>query len=91
MINNTNFQDPTITGIDVGPQAPINPPAPTAINPRIKPSGAPVSFSPKSQNTIMSAFGNPVENSYDRTVSGPVSIPQPIIDNNTPVSNFYNT
>jgi hypothetical protein len=83
MINNTNLQDPAITGIDGGPQPPINT--------GIKPSGAPVSFSPKSQNTITSAFGNPIANSYDRTIDGPTPIPNPIIDSNVPANNFYNT
>jgi hypothetical protein len=84
MIDNTNLQNPIATDMNaVQTQSPINP--------RIKPSGAPVAFSPKSQNTIMSAFGNPVANSYDRTMDGPVPIPQPIIDSNVPTSNFYNT
>lgn len=75
---NSNVNDPIIA-------------AQTPMNPGIKPSGAPVSFSPKSQSTITSAFGNPVANSYDRTVSGPTPIPEPIIDSNVPTSNFYNT
>ena len=85
-----NTDLPQQQGIDATgiPAAPIQP---ATFNPGIKPSGAPVSFSPKSQNTIMSAFGNPTVNSYDRTVSGPLPIPEPIIDRNTPVSNFQNT
>lgn len=83
MINNTSLQDPAITGIDGGPEPPTSP--------GIKPSGAPVSFSPRAQSTITSAFGNPIANSYDRTVGGPTPIPEPIIDSNVPTSNFYNT
>jgi len=84
MIDNTNLQNQVPADMSTMP-------AQTPVNPRIKPSGAPVTFSPKSQNTIMSAFGNPVANSYDRTVSGPTPIPEPIIDSNVPTSNFYNT
>lgn len=92
MMNNPDLTTPTNVDANGLPiQAAIQPPRPSTINPRIKPSGAPVSFSPKSQDTIMSAFGNPVANSYDRTVSGPTPIPEPIIDSNVPTSNFYNT
>ena len=66
-------------------------PAQPAINPGIKASGAPVSFSPKAQNTITSAFGNPIANSYDKAIGGPTPIPSPVIDSNVPVNNFYNT
>ena len=42
-------------------------------NPGFKPSGAPMPFSPAAQNTMTNAFGMPMENTYDRTMS----VPQP--------------
>lgn len=38
-------------------------------NPNIKPSGAPVPFSPSSTQTMNSAFGMPINNSYDRAIN----------------------
>lgn len=81
MTDNTNLQNQEINTL-------IEQPVQIPINPGIKPSGAPVSFSPRAQSTITSAFGNPVANSYDRTVGGPVPIPEPIISTNVPQNNF---
>ena len=58
------------------------------IDPGIKPSGAPVSFSPRAQSTITSAFGNPIANSYDRTVGGPTPMTDPNIDSGWPQNNL---
>jgi hypothetical protein len=81
MIDNTNLQNQAVNTL-------IEQPVQMPINPGIKPSGAPVSFSPRAQSTITSAFGNPIANSYDRAVSGPTPIPEPVISPNVPPSNF---
>lgn len=81
MIDNTNLQNQAVNPL-------MEQPVQTPINPGIKPSGAPVSFSPRAQSTITSAFGNPIANSYDRTVGGPTPIPAPIINSNVPQNNF---
>ena len=82
MTNNTNLQNPMAVDNTTGMLGQM------PINPGVKPSGASVSFSPKSQSTITSVFGNPLANSYDRAIDGPVPIPQPIIDQNVPPNNF---
>lgn len=41
---------------------------PATFNPSIKTSGAPVNFDPKSISTIKSAFGMPMQNSFDRAM-----------------------
>lgn len=55
------------------PQAPImsDPKMfnPSMANPGIKPSGAPVNFSPKMQSTMTSVFGMPTDGSYDRVMT----------------------
>lgn len=92
MMNNPDLTTPTnvdANGLPITQS--IAPAQPTTINPGVKPSGAPVSFSPKAQNTMTGVFGNPVANSYDRSMSGPTPIPDPTIDRNTPISNFQNT
>jgi hypothetical protein len=40
-----------------------------SVNPGIKQSGAPVPFSPQAQNNITGVFGNPMSNSYDRSMT----------------------
>ena len=81
MIDNQNLQNPALNSA-------IELPAQIPVNPGIKPSGAPVPFSPKSQNTITSAFGNPIANSYDRNAGGSAPTPAPIINSDVPQSNF---
>jgi hypothetical protein len=51
-------------------------------NPLVKPSGAPMPFSPVAQNTMTSAFGMPMENLYDKAMSTPQ---QPPIGVETPI------
>lgn len=93
-VNKQNLNTP-VAGVAAAPAVPVDPMASantgTMINPvdpGIKPSGAPVSFSPKAQSAITSAFGNPVANSYDRSVGGPVPITDPNIDSNWPQNNL---
>jgi hypothetical protein len=47
----------------------LNPQIDQPINPSIKQSGAPVPFSPKAQTNITGVFGNPISNSYDRSMA----------------------
>jgi hypothetical protein len=47
----------------------LNPQIDQPINPSIKQSGAPVPFSPKAQTNITGVFGNPMPNSYDRSMT----------------------
>jgi hypothetical protein len=56
------------TAVDVIQQA-------TTFNPGVKPSGAPVSFSPKSQATMNGIFGTPMAGRYDRTMGTPKPVP----------------
>lgn len=56
------------TPVDVIQQA-------TTFNPGIKPTGAPVSFSPRSQSTMAGVFGTPMAGEYDRTMSTPQPVP----------------
>lgn len=39
------------------------------VNQGIKQSGAPIPFSPKAQANITGVFGNPISNSYDRSMA----------------------
>lgn len=48
---------------------------PVTFNPGIKDTGAPVTFSPKSQATMNSVFGMPVQGQYDRVMSSPQNPP----------------
>jgi hypothetical protein len=93
-INKQNLSTPTAS-VATAPPVTIDPMALentgtmlNTVEPGIKPSGAPVSFSPRAQSTITSAFGNPVANSYDRTVGGPVPITDTNIDSNWPQNNL---
>ena len=59
-------------------------------NPGLKASGAPTPFSQVAQNTMTSAFGMPMENTYDRAMSMPQqalgSVPQqPPVGVQTPI------
>ena len=47
----------------------------TTFNPGIKPSGAPVSFSQKSQATMAGIFGTPMAGKYDRAMGMPQAAP----------------
>lgn len=51
---------------------------PRPMNPNIKPTGAPVPFSPQNASTINGVFGTGMENSFDRTMSSmdPAQNPQ---------------
>jgi hypothetical protein len=93
-INKQNLSTPTAS-VATAPPVTVDPMALentgtmlNTVEPGIKPSGAPVSFSPRAQSTITSAFGNPVANSYDRTVGGPVPITDTNIDSNWPQNNL---
>lgn len=48
---------------------------PATFNPAIKASGAPVNFSPKSISTMNSAFGMPIQNSFDRAMMQDPNLP----------------
>ena len=65
MISNYTPAPPTIE--DPTLQTPTV--APRTMNPGIKPTGAPVTFSPTSQKTMTSMFGNPITSSYDRAMN----------------------
>lgn len=54
---------------DLNAQPPVQ-----TFNPGIKPSGAPVSFNPATQNTMANMFGTPMVGSFDRMVN---TQPQP--------------
>lgn len=70
----------------------IKPAAPTTINPGVKQSGAPVPFSPQSQNNMTGIFGNPVAGSYDRSMgAGGFAPPTPTIAPIVPTDNLYNS
>jgi hypothetical protein len=72
--------------------ASITPAQPTDINPSIKQSGAPVPFSPKAQNNISGVFGNPIANSYNRSMgTGGNNPPIPTIAPIVPIDNLYNS
>jgi hypothetical protein len=93
-VNKQNLSTPTAS-VATAPPVTVDPMALentgtmlNTVEPGIKPSGAPVSFSPRAQSAITSAFGNPVANSYDRTVGGPVPITDPNIDSNWPQNNL---
>lgn len=93
-INKQNLSTPTAS-VATAPPVTVDPMALentgtmlNTVEPGIKPSGAPVSFSPRAQSAITSAFGNPVANSYDRTVGGPVPITDTNIDSNWPQNNL---
>jgi hypothetical protein len=47
-------------------------------NPGIKPTGAPVSFSPRSQSTMNGVFGMPMQGKYDRAMTPPAGVKTPI-------------
>jgi len=69
----------------------IKPAAPTAIDPGVKQSGAPVTFSPQSQNNMTGMFGTPVANSYDRSMVGSgFAPPTPTVAPIVPTDNLYN-
>lgn len=57
----------------------------------VKPTGAPVPFSPKAQNNMTGVFGNPIEGSYDRSMGNAFNPPIPTIAPIVPVDNLYNT
>jgi len=93
-VNKQNLSTPTAS-VATAPPVTVDPMALentgtmlNTVEPGIKPSGAPVSFSPRAQSAITSAFGNPVANSYDRTVGGPVPITDTNIDSNWPQNNL---
>jgi hypothetical protein len=93
-VNKQNLSTPTAS-VATAPPVTVDPIALentgtmlNTVEPGIKPSGAPVSFSPRAQSAITSAFGNPVANSYDRTVGGPVPITDTNIDSNWPQNNL---
>ena len=46
---------------------------PATFDPSIKTSGAPVNFAPKSISTMNSAFGMPMQNSFDRVMDTSVN------------------
>jgi len=54
------IEDPTVQQPDIMPRTQ---------NPGIKPTGAPVTFSPASQKNMTSMFGNPITSSYDRAMN----------------------
>jgi hypothetical protein len=72
-------------------------------NPGIKQSGAPVPFSPQAQTTMSGVFGNPITNSYDRSISndpslgvsnninaqGGIAPPVPTMEPIVPSNNLY--
>ncbi len=57
----------------------------------VKPTGAPVPFSPKAQTNMTGMFGNPVQGSYDRSMGNAFNPPIPTIAPIVPVDNLYNT
>jgi len=57
----------------------------------VKPTGAPVPFSPKAQTNMTGVFGNPMEGSYDRSMGNAFNPPIPTIAPIVPVDNLYNT
>lgn len=57
----------------------------------VKPTGAPIPFSPKAQTNMTGVFGNPMEGSYDRSMGNAFNPPIPTIAPIVPVDNLYNT
>ena len=72
-------------------QAPVQPASATAdprlFNPGIKPTGAPVPFTPGAQQSMVNMYGAPAEGSFDRQMSTPA---QPPVTVKTPVTPKYN-
>ena len=78
--------------ITPSPDQAIKPAAQTAINPGVKQTGAPVPFSPQAQDNMTGMFGNPVSDSYDRSMgAGGFNPPIPTIAPIVPTNNLYNS
>jgi hypothetical protein len=67
------------TPVDIAQQA-------TTFNPGIKQTGAPVTFSPRSQATMTGVFGAPMYGKYDRTMGMPKPAPAGV---QTPITPPY--
>jgi hypothetical protein len=72
-------------------QVPVQPVSasadPRLFNPGVKPTGAPVPFTPGAQQSMVNMYGAPMQGSFDRQMSAPQ---QPPVAVKTPVTPNYN-